>query len=304
MESWRRSKNDDAEDARLSKPDSKRGVLQRAVLERLYAHRDSGELPTNGRFIFYELEQLGIVSKAKEPGRARRVDQDTTDALMWLRDKGIVPWGWIVDETRTVHDWNHGRSIADCLVNRLDVARINPWGSEPPLILVESRSLGGVLRGIAAEYVCPLAPTNGQAGGHLRTDVAPYLEGNERPVRYMGDLDRQGGQIEANTRRVLERLTGRTFDGDSWERIAITQAQVDDPVLRERLGEPIRKTDKRYRSREEEECWETEALGQRMVMGLLRDALDELLPEPLADVRKREREQREARADFPAGWEG
>jgi hypothetical protein len=38
---------------------------------------------------------------------------------------------------------------------------------------------------------------------------------------------------------------------------------------------------------------ETEALGQSIIVGLVRDHLDSLLPEPLDDVRVREQEQRE-----------
>ena len=79
-----------------------------------------------------------------------------------------------------------------------------PWGDEPPpLVLMESRSLGGVLRADVSLYCCPMAPTNGQVGGFLRTKVAPVLIGNERRVLYVGDADLQGNQIEANTRRVL-----------------------------------------------------------------------------------------------------
>ena len=48
----------------LSAPDTEKGRLQRACLELLREHeRDEDGLPTNGRFVFYELEQRGIVPK-------------------------------------------------------------------------------------------------------------------------------------------------------------------------------------------------------------------------------------------------
>lgn len=37
---------------------------------------------------------------------------------------------------------------------------------------------------------------------------------------------------------------------------------------------------------------ETEALGQSVIVGIVRDHLDGLLPKPLADVREREQAQR------------
>ena len=89
--------------------------------------------------------------------------------------------------------------------NTLPSARIDLWGGEPaPLILCESRSLAGVLRGAAATYLCPIAATNGQAGGFLHTEVAPLItESGARRVLYLGDLDLSGGHIDENTRKVL-----------------------------------------------------------------------------------------------------
>lgn len=142
----------------------------------------------------------------------------------------------------------------------------------------------GPLRPLASEYLCPIAATNGQVGGHLRNEVAPILLGNERSVRYLGDWDHQGHQIEDNTRRVLERLTGREID---WSRLAITPEQIAERGLT-----PTWKRDSRYRPPLEHEAWECEALKQGPILRLVREALDALLPEPLADVLERERQQR------------
>lgn len=267
----------------LSAPSTERGRLQRAVLEVLYEHEANGELPTNGRFLFYELEQRGVVSKVRRG--ARRADQDLTDALMYVRERGLIPWSWIVDETRAVYGWDRADNMADAVAEAIAEAETNPWDGPAPLLLVESRSLGGVLRGLANEHRCRLAPTNGQAGGFLRTELAPLLVGNDRRVLYLGDLDHQGGQIEDNSRRVLERVTGRLID---WRRVAITPEQVAQRDLT-----PILKKDNRYRPAREQEAWETEALGQRTVMDLVRGELERLLPRTLTDVTERERWERE-----------
>lgn len=276
--------------ARLSDPASMRGKLQRAVLALLEEHEAHGELPTNGRFVFYELEQRGVVRKSRqgESRRGRAADlpreQDVTDALMWLHEEGLIPWSWIIDETRTLHEWDCAATVAECVAAQVKWARINPWGESPPLLLAESRSLGGVLRVLAAEYVCPIAATNGQVGGFLRTDIAPLLKDDDRQVLYLGDLDHQGGQIEANTRDVLVSLTGER----PWTRIAITAEQVAERDLA-----PVWKKDHRYRPAREAEAWEAEALGQGTVTALVREALDARLPEPLTDVQERERAEQE-----------
>jgi hypothetical protein len=54
----------------------------------------------------------------------------------------------------------------------------------------------------------------------------------------------------------------------------------------------IEKTDRRYRPPRLHRAVEVEALGQGAVTALVRDALDALLPESLANVRRRERDER------------
>lgn len=73
-----------AVDDRLSDVGSKAGRLQRACLKLLREHKRNGDIPTNGRFVFYELEQRGDIPKKYE-GLKRTPAQDVSDALMHLR---------------------------------------------------------------------------------------------------------------------------------------------------------------------------------------------------------------------------
>jgi hypothetical protein len=276
----------DPNEALLSKPQTKAGRLQRAVLELLHDHRDRGELPTSNRFLFYELVQRGILDKTKTRQKGRGADQDLSDASKRLRDAGLVPWGWIVDETRSLTSWVFADTVAEYLKNEVDTARVDCWdGEPPPLLICESRTFGGVLnRTLAPEYLCPVTATNGQAGGFLHTNVVPILEGNERRVLYIGDLDHRGALIEANTKRVLVREAGER----DWQRVALTTEQSELHGL-----EPIEKLDRAYRPPRAGWAIEVEALGQGVVTDLVRDALDRLLPEPLEDVQAREQVQRD-----------
>jgi len=272
--------------------------LRQAVHRVLLDHEDAGELPTSNRFLYYELVQAGVIDKTKTRATGRGADQDLADASKWLRDEGIVPWTWIVDETREVTSWESAATVADYLRERVGTARLDCWDGAPaPLLLCESRTFGGVLkRTLAPEYLCPVAATNGQVGGFLHTDIAPLLAGNDRPVLYVGDLDRRGDMIEANTQRVLDDAAV-TADGAlrSWERVALTDAQI---VLHDIPAIP--KYDKVLR--ETAPAWEVEALGQGAVTAVVRAALDALLPEPLDRVHVREREQRQAVAAKLEEW--
>jgi hypothetical protein len=287
-------------DTRLSAADSRDGRLQRACLELLRKHKRDGGIPTNGRFLFYELEQSGVVPKKYEginpqtgKARVRTPLQDVCKATMYLREHGFVPWDWIEDETRSLDEWEYAATVHDYLIDRIPEARIDLWaGEDPPLIICESRATMGVLRDLTYQYLTPITATNGQSGGFTVTDIVPLLMGNRR-VLYIGDYEERGpaDQIEANTKRYIEKHTGRTFGPGEWIKIALTKKQVNASPRLQRLA--ITKKDNRYKPAKEYEAIECEALGQEVLVRLIRQYLDRLLPEPLEVVRERERVQRE-----------
>ncbi len=229
------------------RPSSAAAALRAAVHQLLLEHDGDGDLPTSNRFLFYELVQRGILDKTKPRQTGRGADQNLSDASKWLRDEGLVPWGWIVDETRSLTEWEYADSVSTFVAESVDRARIDCWANQPPpLIVCESRTFGGVLRrGLAADYLCPVTATNGQVGGFLHTNVVPILRGGERRVLYIGDLDLAGDMIEANTQRVLVREAGAR----EWRRIALTAGQRSPHLValvvlasahvRERLGDEL-----------------------------------------------------------------
>ena len=279
----------------LSKETTKKGRLQRVCLDLLREHESDGALPTSIRFLFYELLDRGVIPKVyrKRDGTElkRTPAQDISDAVNVLRETGLVPWSWIVDETRTLQDWRYAGSVYQYVEDTLALARIDLWdGEPPPLVLCESRSLVGALRDIARNYLCPIAATNGQAGGFLHTEIAPLVVGGRR-VLYLGDLDLSGGHIEENTRRVLS-----SYGDLIWEKVAITTAHVQKHSL-----PAVSKYDYRFKPPRAFGVVETEALGQRRIRSLLTSKLEEAAPEPLSEVLEREGRQRAAVRELLGG---
>jgi hypothetical protein len=287
----------------LSAPDTDKGRLQRACLELLREHQRDGALPTNGRFLFYELEQRGVVPKHRAD-KVRQPASYVCEALTHLREKGIVPWSWITDETRELVEWKYADSVFEYAANAVDHARIDLWlGDPPPLIICESRAVKGVLERLAGQYLVPITATAGQCGGFLVNEVVPRLKGNDRRVGYIGDHEIRGPaeQIEANTKRVLERHALRDLDEDTWERIALTQAQVKaDRRLRASV---IEKVDRRNNPPKVYEAVECEAIKQTVLINLVRKWLDAQLPEPLKCVQEREEQQRDRVRALVETWE-
>ena len=312
--------NDNVDEGLLSAPETKKGKLQRACYKLLKEHEADGALPTSGQFLFYELEQAGVVPKyylyTKEDERKnrrhvagtkkpRQPPTDISEALMHLRETGLAEWWWISDETREMVQWEFAESVYDYAVDAVANARIDLWAGEPPpLIICESRAVKGVLERLTGEYLVPITATAGQCGGFLVNEVAPLLKNDgrwERRVGYIGDHEIRGpaDQIEANTRSVLERHAYRVFDDSTWERIALTQAQVNrSPRLR---GLAITKLDHRNVPPKEYEAVECEAMKQTELVKLVRKWLDKQLPEPLVRVLEREQTQRETLAEMLRG---
>ena len=269
--------------ALLSRPGSKRYRLKLEVLTRLWQHEEAGELPTSARFIYYELKQNGIDTGTHV---VRKPDQDVIDAISHLRKVGLVPWDWIADETRYANVWPSAKTIVEYLTQKADSARIDLWGGKPPFILCETRGVAGALRATAARYLCPIASTNGQVGGFLRTDIMPHLQPEQRII-YFGDWNPAGSDIEQNVQRTLAEK------GDLiWQRLAVT------PDLATSYGLPPKPgTDRRYKDGNPHISYECEALGQSTLARILTEWLDAEVPESLDRVLEREREQRDAVKD-------
>jgi len=147
--------------------------LQRALLELLTEHEADGALPTNGRFRFYELEQRGLVLKEKPKGTTPGTAADLIDALTKLRERELVPWDWIVDETRFVDNYTGYIDLGTGLAAQLEYLSLDPWIGGFSF----NRSREPVSRWLLAQS-CRRAPGpagGDQAHGFFHTKVKPHL---------------------------------------------------------------------------------------------------------------------------------
>src|SRR5262249_9107271 len=206
-----------------------------------------------------------------------------------------------LDESRDVREPRYAASVYGYVLDTIPLARIDCWNGElPPYVICEARATRGVLEHVTDEYLCPITATGGQCGGHIVNEIVPLLNGNERNVLSIGDceVDGPGDQIEANTRDYIEHHAKRVFTSETWIKVALTPEQVArNPRLR-RLA--IDKLDHRYRPPRRYRAIECEAVGQSVLERMVRNVLDALLPEPLADVQVREERQRRAMLATPA----
>ena len=120
----------------LTAAPTKSGKLQEIVFKLLQEHDRDGAIPTNARFLYYELVQRGVLEKHKPQGeKGRRSDQNLHDALTKLRESERIPWDWIIDETRSLHDYTGWSSLADWATTSVQYVRLDPWRGRAPLVL-------------------------------------------------------------------------------------------------------------------------------------------------------------------------
>jgi hypothetical protein len=117
-------------------------------------------------------------------------------------------------------------------------------------------------------------------------------------VRETPDWKKHAADLEAEMikrRSVMagniEEHTGRVFGPGEWTKIALTEKQVKASSRLQGLS--ITKLDNRNKPAKVYEAIECEALGQGVLVRLIRKHLDSLLPgDPLEVIREREERQR------------
>ncbi len=137
-----------------------RGMAQRS-LDLIEAMREIAEAlqPITGRGIGYQLftRKLIALDGASEMERVYRL-------LKEARERGIIPWEWIVDETRSIErvsTWDDpGRLCAHCVARSY---RRDFWNQQPHRVIVmsEKGTVRGVLAPVLDQYAVGFLPVGG-----------------------------------------------------------------------------------------------------------------------------------------------
>jgi hypothetical protein len=254
-----------------------RGRAQRS-LDLIEAMHDAAEAaqPITGRGIGYKLFTLGLI-----PSMARSEMQRVYRLLREAREEGIIPWEWIVDETRElerVSTWANPAAYARAVARSY---RRDFWNQQPVRCEVgsEKGTVRGVLGPVLEQYAVGFRVMHGFSSATAIYDVSRDDDGRELIVLYVGDLDPSGMFMSE------EDLPGRlaAYDGDhiTIQRIALTRAQVRDLPS---FPATDKKKDTRYkwfRARHGDKCWELDAMDPRDLRDCVEREIEKLI-EPVA----------------------
>jgi hypothetical protein len=254
-----------------------RGMAQRS-LDLIEAMRVIAEAaqPITGRGVGYKLFTRDLIASM-----AKSEMQRVYRLLKEARELCIIPWEWIVDETRAIErvsTWDNPAAYARCVARSY---RRDFWNQQPVRVEVwsEKGTVRGVLAPVLDHYAVGFRVMHGFSGATTIHDVAQDDDGRELIVLYVGDFDPSG--MFMSEVDLPARLS--KYDGDHVElrRIALTQKQA--------RGLPSfpaadKRKDPRYKwfcSNYGNCCWELDAMDPNNLRDCVEQAIIKLI-EPVA----------------------
>ena len=254
-----------------------RGMAQRSLdlMEAMYTIAEATR-PITGRGIGYKLFTAGLI-----PSMSTNDMQRVYRLLKAARERDIIPWSWVVDETRELERRPSWDDPADYARTVAHSSRRDFWNQQP--IRCEVWSEKGTVRGVLApvldDYGVGFRVMHGFSGAGTVHDVAAHDDGRSLIVLYVGDYDPSG--MFMSERDLPERLSNYGGHHVELRRIALTRKQT-----RGLSSFPV--TDKRkdpryswFRSNYGERCWELDAMDPNDLRACVENELLALI-EPVA----------------------
>lgn len=178
--------------------------------------------PATVRAVCYRLFVLMRIESMSK-GETGKVSKQLT----WAREEGVIPWAWIVDETRapeSIAQWNNPEEVirAACAQYRKDY-----WQAQANRVEVwsEKGTVRGTLAPVLDKYGVTFRVMHGYGSATVLHDIAEETAANDKPltVLYVGDWDPSGMNMsEHDLPERLDRYGGRA----TIVRVALDQFDV------------------------------------------------------------------------------
>jgi hypothetical protein len=206
--------------------------------------------------------------------------------LLSLRRKGIIPWAWIRDGVRSstrVSAWDDLAAFMDTV---RDAYRRDPWRTQDvqPHIIVEKDSAAGRCLPVTEEFAIWLHPLRGESSDTFCLDIARCIKRSGKPaaILFVGDWDPCGLNLERVAKEKIEAFLGHP--AHSWERVALTEEQVDEMGIRtlrtkkgrdrdKKTGREKNSPERQWRAVHGDRCAEVEAVPIETLRDMLRGAV-------------------------------
>ena len=215
--------------------------------------------PASVRAVCYQLFMRGLIDNMSK-GQTDRVSKQ----LVYAREEGIIPWRWIVNETRSVErvaSWNDPEEFME---EKIRWYRKNFWQEQPVRVEVwsEKGTVRGTLDPVLWDYAVDFRVLHGFGSATVVHDVALESLRDPRPLQvlYVGDWDPSGlCMSEVDLPDRVQRYQGNV----TITRLALTAEDTRTPGLPS-FAAATKSKDSRYRwfvTHYGETCWELDALA-------------------------------------------
>jgi hypothetical protein len=178
--------------------------------------------PMTVRQVFYQATVRGIVDKAESGYNKVQIN------LSHMRRSGMLPYAWIVDNTRWQRKPRTFDSVQDALDDTARLYRKALWSDIDAYVEIwlEKDALPGVITPITSLYDVPLMVARGYASLSFLYEAGEYINELLCPayIYHLGDFDpsgvNAGERIEASLREYAPDTEIH------FERIAVTPEQI------------------------------------------------------------------------------
>ena len=221
--------------------------------------------PMSVRGVFYRVMSAGAVEKSEKAYAAVQRE------VLKLRRSGRLRYEWIADGTRWHVKDRSWSSVEQALDDAAASYRRALWNDQPVYVEFwsEKEAISSIVSPITAAWDVPLMIARGFASESFLWSTAATIRNADKPtiVYQLGDHDPSG---IAAWQHVQKRLREFAPDAEvSFERVAVTEAQIEELSLPTR---PTKQTDSRSKGFRGESV-EVDAIPTSVLTELVEDAI-------------------------------
>ena len=229
--------------------------------------------PASVRAVCYRLFTMGVIESMSK-SETNKVSKQLT----WARENDVIPWSWIVDETRSaerISAWENPAAYVETVSHSY---RRDRWADQPEWLEVwsEKGTIRGVLAPVLADYGVTFRVMHGYGSATALNQVAAESRNSDKYLTalYVGDWDPSGLHMsEVDLPRRL-----REYDGDvDVVRLALTEEDCYDTDLPS-FATSSKRRDPRFQWYAKEygpRCWELDALSPVVLRDRVSAAIDD-----------------------------
>ena len=232
--------------------------------------------PATIRAVCYQLFNAGLI-----PNMGKNATGRVSKQLVYARENRMIPWRWIVDETRHKEGIAALKSLEDRINGVVQYYRRDNWQEQTNAVEVwsEKGTVRGTIWPILSQYGVDFRVLHGFGSATTINGVAQASAYSTNPltVLYVGDWDPSGlCMSEVDIPKRMARYNGKL----TVRRIALTADDVAPGTDMPSFSADTKTKDSRYRwfiQHYGKSCWELDAMSPAILRERVESAIQSLL---------------------------